>query len=52
MPASNEIATDQFFFKTAQEMAQGLRRNSDALERTVAIAGRCNVKLMRCRIRF
>src|SRR6266436_5165486 len=40
-----KFATDQFFFKTAQEMAQVFGEIPDALERTVAIAGRCNVKI-------
>jgi DNA polymerase-3 subunit alpha len=40
-----KFATDQFFFKTAQEMAQVFGEIPDALERTVAIAARCNVKI-------
>jgi len=40
-----KFATDQFFFKTAEEMAQVFRELPDALERTVAIAERCNVKI-------
>jgi DNA polymerase III subunit alpha len=40
-----KFATDQFFFKTADEMAQVFRELPDALERTVAIAERCNVKI-------
>jgi DNA polymerase-3 subunit alpha len=40
-----KFATDQFYFKTAQEMAQVFGEIPDALERTVAIAGRCNVKI-------
>src|SRR6202140_1221917 len=40
-----KFATDQFFFKTAQEMAQVFGEIPDALERTVAIAGPCNVKI-------
>src|SRR6202140_880833 len=40
-----KFATDQFFFKTAQEMAQVFGEIPEALERTVAIAGRCNVKI-------
>jgi DNA polymerase III subunit alpha len=40
-----KFATDQFFFKTAEEMAQLFREIPDALERTVAIAERCNVKI-------
>jgi DNA polymerase III subunit alpha len=40
-----KFATDQFFFKTAEEMAQVFGEIPEALERTVAIAGRCNVKI-------
>jgi DNA polymerase-3 subunit alpha len=39
--------TDQFYFKTAEEMAQVFRELPDALERTVAIADRCHVKIQR-----
>jgi DNA polymerase III subunit alpha len=39
------FATDQFYFKTAQEMAQVFRELPDALSRTVDIAARCNVKI-------
>ena len=39
--------TDQFYFKTAAEMAQVFRELPDALERTVAIADRCHVKIQR-----
>jgi DNA polymerase-3 subunit alpha len=42
-----KFATDQFYFKTAEEMAQVFRDLPDALERTVAIAERCNVKIRR-----
>ncbi|HTU35196.1 MAG TPA: DNA polymerase III subunit alpha [Candidatus Acidoferrum sp.] len=42
-----KFATDQFYFKTAEEMAQVFRELPDALERTVAIADRCNVKISR-----
>ncbi|HYL68166.1 MAG TPA: DNA polymerase III subunit alpha [Candidatus Limnocylindria bacterium] len=42
-----KFATDQFYFKTAVEMAQVFRELPDALERTVAIADRCNVKIQR-----
>ncbi len=41
------FATDQFYFKTAEEMAQVFGELPDALERTVAIAERCNVKIER-----
>ncbi len=37
--------TDQFYFKTAAEMAQVFRELPDAVERTVAIADRCHVKI-------
>jgi DNA polymerase-3 subunit alpha len=40
-----KFATDQFFFKTAQEMAQVFGELPEALERTVSIAERCNVKI-------
>jgi DNA polymerase III subunit alpha len=40
-----KFATDQFFFKTAQEMAQVFGEIPEALERTTAIAARCNVKI-------
>ena len=42
-----KFATDQFYFKTAEEMAQVFGELPDALERTVAIAERCNVKIAR-----
>lgn len=42
-----KFATDQFYFKTADEMAQVFGELPDALERTVAIAERCNVKISR-----
>jgi DNA polymerase III subunit alpha len=40
-----KFATDQFYFKTAEEMAQVFREVPDAVARTVAIADRCNVKI-------
>jgi len=40
-----KFATDQFFFKTAEEMAQVFGELPDALDRTVSIAERCNVKI-------
>jgi DNA polymerase III subunit alpha len=40
-----KFATDQFFFKTAQEMAQVFGEIPESMERTVAIAERCNVKI-------
>ena len=42
-----KFATDQFYFKTAEEMAQVFRELPDAIRRTVAIAERCNVKIQR-----
>jgi DNA polymerase-3 subunit alpha len=42
-----KFATDQFYFKTAAEMAQVFRELPDALSRTVDIAHRCNVKVER-----
>jgi DNA polymerase-3 subunit alpha len=42
-----KFATDQFYFKTAVEMAEVFGELPDALERTVAIADRCNVKIQR-----
>src|ERR1035437_377527 len=47
-----KFATDQFFFKTAQEMAQVFGEIPEALERTVAIAERCNVKIEAVRNSF
>ncbi len=42
-----KFATDQFYFKTAEEMAQVFRELPEALSRTVDIAARCNVKIDR-----
>jgi DNA polymerase III subunit alpha len=42
-----KFATDQFYFKTAEEMAQVFGELPDALSRTVAIADRCNLKIQR-----
>src|SRR5882724_7354720 len=42
-----KFATDQFYFKTAAEMAQVFREVPDAVSRTVDIAQRCNVKVER-----
>jgi DNA polymerase-3 subunit alpha len=42
-----KFATDQFYFKTAEEMAEVFRELPDALSRTVDIAARCNVKIDR-----
>jgi DNA polymerase III subunit alpha len=40
-----KFSTDQFYFKTAQEMAGVFRELPEALSRTVDIASRCNVKI-------
>ncbi|MGA9883667.1 MAG: DNA polymerase III subunit alpha [Candidatus Acidiferrales bacterium] len=42
-----KFATDQFYFKTAEEMFQVFRELPDAVSRTVEIAARCNVKIKR-----
>jgi DNA polymerase III subunit alpha len=42
-----KFQTDQFYFKTAQEMAQVFAELPEALSRTVDIAARCNVKIER-----
>ena len=42
-----KFATDQFYFKTAEEMAAVFHELPDAVSRTVAIADRCNVKIQR-----
>ena len=39
------FSTDQFYFKTAEEMAQVFGELPEALTRTVAIAERCNFKI-------
>jgi DNA polymerase III subunit alpha len=46
-PHRMKFATDQFYFKTAQEMAQVFREIPEALTRTVDVAARCNVKVER-----
>jgi DNA polymerase III subunit alpha len=40
-----KFQTDQFYFKTATEMAKVFGEIPDALSRTVDIASRCNVKI-------
>jgi DNA polymerase-3 subunit alpha len=45
--ARMKFATDQFYFKTGEEMAEVFRELPDAVTRTVAIADRCNVKIQR-----
>jgi DNA polymerase III subunit alpha len=42
-----KFATDQFYFKTAAEMAQVFGEIPEAMRRTVDIAARCNVKIER-----
>ncbi len=42
-----KFPTDQFYFKTADEMCQIFREIPDSLQRTVDIAARCNVKIER-----
>jgi DNA polymerase-3 subunit alpha len=42
-----KFATDQFYFKTAEEMMQVFHEIPDAVTRTVAIADRCNLKIQR-----
>src|SRR5574337_687800 len=46
-PQRMKFATDQFYFKTAEEMARVFRELPDALDRTASIAERCNVKIER-----
>jgi len=46
-PQRMRFATDQFYYKTAAEMAQVFRELPDAIERTATIAERCSVKLER-----
>ena len=42
-----KFPSDQFYFKTAEEMGQVFRELPEALSRTLAIAERCNVKIQR-----
>jgi DNA polymerase III subunit alpha len=51
-PQRMRFATDQFYFKTAVEMAQVFRELPDALDRTVTIAERCQVKIERVKNPF
>ncbi|HEX2712758.1 MAG TPA: DNA polymerase III subunit alpha [Candidatus Acidoferrales bacterium] len=46
-PQRMKFATDQFYFKTTAEMARVFAELPEALERTTAIAERCNVKIER-----
>src|SRR5580700_10068618 len=43
-PERMRFATDQFYFKTAEEMAHVFAELPEALERTGAIADRCNLR--------
>ncbi len=42
-----KFATDQFYFKSAEEMGKVFGELPEALTRTLAIAERCNVKIQR-----
>jgi DNA polymerase-3 subunit alpha len=42
-----KFPTDQFYFKTANEMYEIFKEIPDSLQRTVDIAARCNVKIER-----
>src|SRR3990172_5322379 len=44
-PHRMRFATDQFYFKTAEEMARVFTELPEAVDRTVAIAERCNVRI-------
>jgi DNA polymerase-3 subunit alpha len=44
-PQRMRFATDQFYFKTAEEMARVFAELPEAVERTVSIAERCNVRI-------
>ncbi|HEX4544896.1 MAG TPA: DNA polymerase III subunit alpha [Candidatus Acidoferrum sp.] len=46
-PHRMKFQTDQFYFKTAAEMARVFGEIPEALSRTVDIASRCNVKIER-----
>ena len=47
-----KFATDQFYFKTAEEMAKIFGEIPEAMRRTVEIASRCNVKIDRVKNPF
>jgi DNA polymerase-3 subunit alpha len=51
-PSRMHFATDQFYFKTAEEMAHVFAELPEALERTVTIADRCNLRIDRVRNPF
>src|SRR5665213_501573 len=44
-PQRMRFATDQFYFKTAEEMAQVFAELPEALDRTSLIADRCNLRI-------
>jgi DNA polymerase-3 subunit alpha len=44
-PKRMRFDSDQFFVKSAEQMAQVFRRSPEVLARTMAIAERCNLKL-------
>jgi DNA polymerase III subunit alpha len=46
-PNRMRFQTDQFYFKTAEEMAQVFRELPEALERTGVIAERCHLRMER-----
>ena len=46
-PNRMRFATNQFFYKTADQMAQVFGEIPEVLDRTLAIAERCNVKIER-----
>jgi DNA polymerase-3 subunit alpha len=47
-----KFATDQFFFKTAKQMAEVFGEIPEVLERTLDVASRCNVKIEAVRNSF
>jgi DNA polymerase-3 subunit alpha len=51
-PHRMKFQTDQFYFKTAEEMAAVFGELPDALRRTMDIAARCSIKLERVRNPF
>jgi DNA polymerase-3 subunit alpha len=51
-PARMKFATDQFYFKSAEEMAQVFAELPEAVARTTEIAARCHVKLERMKNPF
>ena len=51
-PQRMRFPTEQFYFKTAEEMAQVFGELPEALARTVAIAERCNLRIAPVRTPF